>query len=431
MLMSTEAVETALTKIASPAEFQRSGHQAIFEAIRHLYDHGIPVDQVSVADRLEATDGLERIGGKDYLIDVGMAVPTPAHAAHYAEIVSRTALLRQLIDAGTAIVELGFDAPDDASEAIEQAERLLFDVTGRRISGAFQPLLPLLEEGFLRLEELAERQEHVTGVATGFHKLDSLLSGFQKGNLIIIGARPSVGKTALALNMAVNAALLGNPVAIFSLEMSSDELVQRVICSEGRINLQHLRTGHLKDTDWTSINSALSRLSKCDIQVDDTPATTILEIRTKARRLLKDRPGGMIIVDYLQLMQPTTRRVENRQAEVAEISRGLKILAKELEVPIVCLSQLSRGVESRGGRPRLSDLRESGAIEQDADVVIFIHRDVYGRSEDDDGGEDRKYPPLGEAELIVAKNRNGPTDTVHVAYIPENTKFVDLARDPR
>lgn len=426
MFLSMEAVETALTK-AQADDFYRPAHKRIYEAIQHLYSRNIPVDQISVADRLEAAGHLDAVGGKDYLLDIGMAAPTAAHAFHYAEIVARTSMLRQLVGAGTRIVDLGFDAPDDPVAIVEQAERLVFEVTGQRISGTFRPIKELLTEGFERLEELSVDQRHITGVPTGFLDLDKHLAGLQRGNLVIIAARPSVGKTALALNMAVGAAREGYPVAMFSLEMSSEEMVQRIICSEARIDLQRLRTGYLKDTDWHLINQAIGRLSKCEIHVDDTPSTSILEIKAKARRLFKDKKQGLIIIDYLQLMQPPSRRSENRQTEVAEISRGLKILAKELHIPIVTLSQLSRAVEARGGRPRLSDLRESGAIEQDADVVIFIHRDIYNQREGDD---DRDYPPRGEAELIVAKNRNGPTDTIRVVYHPEYTKFGDLARRP-
>ncbi len=426
MFASVEAIETALTKV-HPEDFYMPAHQRIYGAVQHLYSRNLPVDQISVADRLEASGQLGAAGGKDYLLDLGLAASATSHAFHYAEIVSRTSMLRQLVGAGNRIADLGFDAPDDSGEIVEEAERIVFEVTGRRIAGVFRPIRELLTEGFERLEELSISQKHVTGVPTGFADMDRHLAGLQRGNLVILAARPSVGKTALALNMAVGAAREGCPVAMFSLEMSSDEMVQRIICSEARINLQGLRTGHLKDTDWHLINQAIGRLSQCEIYVDDTPATSILEIKAKARRLFKGRQDGLIIIDYLQLMQSATRRSENRQTEVAEISRGLKILAKELQVPVVTLSQLSRAVESRGGRPRLSDLRESGAIEQDADVVIFIHRDIYNQREGDD---DRDYPPRGEAELIVAKNRNGPTTTIPVVYHPEFTKFGDLARRP-
>lgn len=423
MFLSRDAVEIALS-LVSAEDFYRPAHTKIYKAIEHLYNGNIPVDQVSVADRLESTGELNQVGGKPYLLDITQAVPTSANASRYAEIVARNAMLRSLIGAATQIVHMGYEAPDDLREIAEEAERLIFQVTKKRISGNFRAMDELLEVSFKQLEELFERQEHITGVPTGFKDLDKLLAGLHRSDLIILAARPSVGKTALALNIAVNAAKAGTTVALFSLEMSSEQLIQRVLCSEARINSQDVRTGHIKDPDWGNIHRAMGQLATLDFYVDDSPAVSILEVRAKARRLLRDKTDGLIIVDYLQLMQPQNRRSENRQTEIAEISRGLKILAKELRVPVIALSQLSRAVEQRAGkRPQLSDLRESGAIEQDADVVIFIDRNTDPRGVDEDEAD---RPPRGVAEIIVAKHRNGPTGSVRLVFNERYTKFIDF-----
>ena len=422
MFLSSEAVEVGIAAVGR-TDFYRPSHQKIFEAIEHLYGRAVPIDQLSVADRLEATNVLDQVGGKAYLLDVTAVVPTAANAARYAEIVKRTSMLRDLIAAANHIVALGYEAPDDMQEVVEEAERTLFEVTNKRVSSNFHGMEELLQVSFKQLEELFERQEHISGVPTGFEDLDKLLAGMHRGDLLILAARPAVGKTAFALNIAVNAAKASSPVALFSLEMSAEQLIQRVLCSEARINSQDVRTGRIKDADWSSIHRAMGQLANLEFFVDDTPSISILEVRAKARRQLRDKPNGLIIVDYLQLMQPQNRRSENRQTEIAEISRGLKILAKELNVPVLALSQLSRAVEQRAGkRPQLSDLRESGAIEQDADVVMFIDRNTDPRGEDDEG--DR--PQKGMAEIIVAKHRNGPTGSVPLVFNERYTKFVSF-----
>ena len=405
-------------------DFYRPAHARIFAAMEHLYERGLPVDHVSVADRLEAVDELEQSGGKPYLLDITQVVPTAANALRYAQIVKRTSMLRQLITAATQIVTIGFEAPDDIDQVIEDAERLIYDVTSRRVESNFKRIDDLLQVGFHQLEELFERKEHVTGVPTGFKDLDKLLAGLHAGDLCILAARPSVGKTALALNMAINAAKRDTSVALFSLEMSAEQLVQRLLCAEARINLQDVRTGYVKEQDWGSIHQAMGRLAELDFWVDDTPSISIFEVRTKARRQLKGKQRGLVVVDYLQLMQPPSRRSDaNRTVEIGEISRGLKILAKELGVPVLALSQLSRAVEQRAGkRPQLSDLRESGSIEQDADVVMFIDRNTDPYAEDQDG-----RPAKGTAELIVAKHRNGPTGSVPLVFIDRYAKFTELA----
>jgi replicative DNA helicase len=380
---------------------------------------------VSIADRLTASGELEAAGGKPYLLDITQVVPTAANASRYAQIVKRTSMLRQLIGAATQIVTMGFEAPDDLDGIIEDSERLIFEVTNKRVESAFRPMSDLLQVGFHQLEELFEQKKHVTGVPTGFKDLDRILAGLHAGDLVILAARPSVGKTALALNIAVNAAKQDTAVALFSLEMSAEQLVQRVLCSEARINLQDVRTGYIKEQDWSSIHQAMGRLAERDFNVDDTPAISIFEVRTKARRQLRGKPRGLVIVDYLQLMQPPTRRSDaNRTVEIGEISRGLKILAKELGCPVLALSQLSRAVEQRKGkRPMLSDLRESGSIEQDADVVLFIDRETDHFSDDQEG-----RPAKGVAEIIIAKHRNGPTGSIPLVFNERYTKFVEPAK---
>ncbi len=420
MLLSPEAVEGTLSMLVS-TDFYRPAHARIFTAMSELQNRSVPVDHLSVADRLETSGQLEAAGGRAYLLDLSGAVPTTANWPRYAEIVQRTSMLRQLIGAATEIVALGYDAPDDMGRVVEDAERLIFQVTNRRVTSNFREINELLMLSFKQLEELYESKRPITGVPTGFRDIDRTLAGLHPGDLIILAARPSVGKTALALNVAVNAAKDGAAAAVFSLEMSSEQLVQRVLCSEARINLQDVRTGRLKDEDWHGVHVAMGRLAGLDFWVDDTPAISILEVRAKARRQLKDKPRGLIIVDYLQLMQPQGRRSENRQVEIAEISRGLKILAKELKVPVLALSQLSRAVEQRTGkRPQLSDLRESGAIEQDADVVMFIDRVTDPTSQGEEG-----RPAPGMAEVIIAKHRNGPLGKADLVFMERITKFSD------
>ncbi|MDO8963600.1 MAG: replicative DNA helicase [Coriobacteriia bacterium] len=427
MLLSTDATATGLEKIRDE-DFYRPAHQRIHLAIGHLFSRGEACDVVTIAARLEATGELEQVGGKAYLLDIVNTVPLAGNVVQYADIVKRMSMLRRLITAATHIAAIGYEAPDDIDEVIENAEREIFAVTNERVETTFRPIDDLLAEGWKKLEELYERQEHLTGVTTGWPDLDKVLAGLHRGDLIIVAARPAVGKTAFALNLAVNAAQEGARVGVFSLEMAAEQLVMRILASESRIDGQKMRTGRLSDADWPPLMAALGRLDSCDLHVDDTPALSIMELRAKARRMFRGGKDGLIIVDYLQLMQPGQRRSENRQVEIAEISRGLKILAKELSVPVIALSQLSRAVEQRSDkRPMLSDLRESGAIEQDADVVMFIHRDTYKR-DDPAAEEDRdkgRVPPRGLAEIIIAKHRNGPTDTVSLIYHEPFMRFVN------
>jgi replicative DNA helicase len=426
MLLSGDATAVGLSRVKT-VDFYRQAHQRIFDAVAALFNRGEPCDVVTLAARLESTGELEQVGGKPYLLEVVDSVPLAANVGQYADIVKRMSLLRRLIIAATQIAALGYEAPDDIDDVIEQAEKQVFDVTNERVETAFRGIDELLTDGWKKLEELYERQEHLTGISTGWADLDKVLAGLHRGDLIVLAARPSVGKTAFALNLAVSAAKAGVPVGLFSLEMSSEQLVMRILASESRVDGQKLRTGRLSDADWKPLMDAMGRLDSCDLRVDDTPALSIMELRAKARRMFRGKKSGLVIVDYLQLMQPQQRRSENRQVEIAEISRGLKILAKELDLPVVALSQLSRAVEQRADkRPMLSDLRESGAIEQDADVVMFIHRDTQKR---DDGAyeEERggRVPPKGVAEIIVAKHRNGPTDTVQLVYLENYMRFVN------
>jgi replicative DNA helicase len=425
MLLTADATATGLGKVKTE-DFYRPAHQRIFDAMAALFAKGEPCDVVTLAARLESTGELEQVGGKPYLLDVVNTVPLAGNVAQYAGIVKRMSMLRRLIVAATHIAALGYEAPDDIDEVVEEAEKQIFDVTNERVESTFRPIEELMADGWKKLEELYERQEHLTGVPTGWHEMDKLLAGLHRGDLIVVAARPSVGKTAFALNLAVNAAKAGHPVGVFSLEMSAEQLVMRILSSESKVDGQKLRTGRLSDSDWPLIMNAMGRLDACDLQVDDTAALSIMELRAKARRMFrgKNEKPGLLIVDYLQLMQPQRSRSENRQVEIAEISRGLKILAKELDIPVVALSQLSRAVEQRADkRPMLSDLRESGAIEQDSDVVMFIHRDTYKRDEGDDAAKGH-VPPKGIAEIIVAKHRNGPTDTVQLIYHEPFMRFV-------
>ncbi len=424
MFLSADAVETCVP-LVEPTDFYRPPHQRIFGAIVHLHGRGEAVDQITVAARLEATGELELAGGKPYLLDITGAVPTAANAEYYAGIVKRTSMLRQLIDAATRIQAISYAGPDDIDEVVAESEKLVFQVTNKRVSSNFQAIDTLMEEVFKEIELLYERKARITGVPTGYPDLDEILAGLHRGDLVILAARPAVGKTAFALNMAVNAAKAGHPTLVFSLEMSSAQLGQRILCAEARVDSQNLRTGHLSDGDWPAITQALGRLGSIPLSVDDTPSISIFEVRAKARRFLRDKPDGLIVLDYLQLMQSYGRRAENRQVEIAEISRGLKILAKELDVPVVALSQLSRAVEQRTSkRPQLSDLRESGAIEQDADVVMFIDRNTDPAAEPESGRLGK-----GEAEIIVAKHRNGPTGSCKLAYLERFTRFVPLAKN--
>ncbi|BAK43366.1 replicative DNA helicase [Eggerthella sp. YY7918] len=426
-LLNPEAVEEVAPKLVKE-NFYRAAHQRIYESMLDLYVRHIPIDHISLADNLKASGQLEAVGGKAYLVELADNTFALTNWQNHVEIVKRTSILRDLVRASAEINALAYDAPDDLSVVVEESEKILFNVTEKRVSSEFMKMDALLTEAFDEITKLAEQKNSMAGVPTGFKDVDDLFHGFRGGDLIILAARPGVGKTSFALNLATNSAKAGTTVAFLSLEMSAAQLVQRVLCSEARVNLSRLRAGQLQESDWGAIADASNTLSKLDMYIDDTPSLSILELRAKARRELRAANKGLIIVDYLQLMQPPqTRRDGNRAVEVGEISRGLKVLAKEMDMPVIALSQLSRQVEMRGKkRPMLSDLRESGSIEQDADIVMFIDRSM-----DEMEAESEGRPDLNTAELIVAKHRNGPTRDITLAFNPEYTRFMDFIDDSR
>src|ERR1700760_660155 len=404
----------------SAADFYRESHGHIFRAILSLYAKGEPVDAITVVDELGKTGTLESAGGSERIHELAALVPAASNASHYARIVSEMATLRGLIRAGNDIARLGFDRPGETVELVDRAESIVFDLSQQRVSTEFAHIDELLKESFETITKLYEAGSDITGTASGFRDLDRLTSGFQPGNLIIIAARPSMGKSALAMCMAANVAVRHEtPVALFTLEMSKAEVTQRLMCAEGKVESQRLRTGKLATDDWPRLTAACDKLMKAPIYVDDTGSITMMELRSKARRLKSREPKlGMIIVDYLQLMTSGSNP-ENRVQEVSQISRQLKVLARDLEVPILALSQLSRAVEQRHDkRPILSDLRESGSLEQDADLVAFIYRDEYYNDDSQD---------QGLAEVILAKHRNGPTGSVKLSFLQRYAKFADLA----
>jgi replicative DNA helicase len=422
MMLSTGAI-AAVSEVLSGdgREFYRESHAKVYRAALALYAKGEPVDAITLVDQLDERGELEDAGGKVRVHELAALVPASANAGHYAQIVKESATLRGLIRAGGEIARLGWERPGEATELVDRAEQILFDLSQEKASSEFSHIEVLLKESFERITQLYESGADVTGVPSGFRDLDRITSGFQEGNLIVMAARPSMGKSALGLGVALNLAVRRNvPVALFTLEMSKSEVTQRLMCSEAKVESQRLRSGKLSADDWPRLTAACDKLAKAPIYVDDTGSITMMEIRSKARRLKSRHPDlGLIIVDYLQLMTSGTT-VENRVQEVSQISRSLKVLARDLDVPIIALSQLSRAVEQRHDkRPILSDLRESGSIEQDADIVMFIYRDEYYNGEESE--------QQGLAEVIVAKHRNGPTDTVKLSFLKRYAKFSDLA----
>ena len=404
-----------------PVDFYRAQHSDVYEAMLALHGQREPIDLVTLGDELRRRDKLDAIGGPAYLTSLMNVVPTAVHAEHYGRIVERKAVLRNLIGAAGKIAAVGYEEANDAEVAIDRAESILFEISQRRTDGGFESLSILLGQAYDRLEYLHEHRGQILGVPTGLSQLDALLGGLQPSDLIILAARPSVGKTSMALNIAQHAAVReGKKVAVFSLEMSREQLALRLLSAETGINPRPLQTGFVDETDWSKIAIVMNDMATAPMWIDDSPALSVMELRTKARRLEAEQHGlDLVIVDYLQLMQASTsNRDSNRVQEVSEISRGLKQLARELRVPVVALSQLSRGVEQRGtAEPRLSDLRESGSIEQDSDVVIFLYRD----------GEQN---PEAEVELIkakVAKHRNGPIGEVPLQFRKANTRFYTVA----
>ena len=417
VLIEPNAFSTASERITA-TDFYRTSHQVVFEAMFALFEKGEPIDMVTVTRWLQDADKLDISGGVPYLTNLAQSVPTAANIDYYSRIVEEKALLRRLIETATNIVTTTFSQEDAVAEVLDEAERSILEVSNKQNASAFKPIKDVLIDVYDNIEQLHHAKSDVTGISTGYRDLDRMTSGFQRNDLIIIAARPSMGKTAFALNIAQNVAINSDEnVAIFSLEMGADQLVQRMLCAEGNINSQRLRTGKLEQEDWEKLTLAMGSLSHAGVFIDDSPGIRVSDIRSKCRRLKQEYGLGMIIIDYLQLIQGNANSQENRQQEVSEISRSLKGLARELEVPLIALSQLSRGVESRQDkRPMMSDLRESGSIEQDADIVGFLYRDDY--YEDD--------AENSNIEIILAKQRNGPTGTVELHFAKEYNKFVDL-----
>ncbi|HEU4672308.1 MAG TPA: replicative DNA helicase [Candidatus Limnocylindrales bacterium] len=422
VLIDRDAI-VEVAEFLRPEDFYRQQNGLIYGAMLELFERREPIDIVTVAEALERREELDAIGGRSYLSSLSNETPTAVHAVQYARIVERKAVLRNLISAAGKIAGIGYEDPAEIQEAIDRAETELFSVSERRIHAGFSPLRSLLHEAFDRLDYLHSHRGEISGVRTGFTELDAMTTGLQKSDLIIVAARPSVGKTSLALNIAESAAVRdGKSVGIFSLEMSKEQLVLRLLSSVGDIDSQRLRSGFLEEMDFTRVASAMTSLSEARVYIDDTPNISTMELRTKARRLQAEAGLDLVIVDYLQLMQATTTsRDANRVQEVSEISRGLKALARELSVPVIALSQLSRQPEMRESKePRLSDLRESGAIEQDADLVIFLWREK-------ERGQDDEVSDVEEINLHLAKHRNGPTGRVKLMFRKRQTRFYSAA----
>ncbi len=420
LLLDKEILPDIAVKLKSE-DFYMEQHREIYEAILDLFDDNKPVDLVTVSEQLTKRGTLQKVGDFEYLSNLATAVPTTANAPHYAQIIEDKSLLRKLIQAAVQIQKKGYEATDDALNVLNDAEKYIYDIVQNRNQTGLISISDVLEVTFSRLEELYNHAGEFTGVPSGFTDLDRKTAGFQKSDLILVAARPAMGKTSFALNIAAYAAIQRQiPVALFSLEMSKEQLVTRIISSESLVELERMRSGKLEDEDWKKMAHSLSPMSRAPIYIDDNAGISVMEILSKCRRLKMRRGLGLIVIDYLQLMQGR-KRTENRQQEISEISRSLKIMAKELEVPVIALSQLSRAPEMRTSnhRPILSDLRESGAIEQDADLVMFLYRDDYYN-------EDSEKKNI--SEVIIAKHRNGSIGTVELAWVPQYTKFGNLDR---
>ncbi len=421
MLTDKNAVISAMETLKKD-DFYREDNQTIYEAIVNLYSKGEPVDIITVKSELESMDMFEKIGGLEYLSELPEKVPTTANAEKYIKIVSEKATVRELIKTANEIIELGYDPTENIDDIMEGAEKRIFNVMQGKSKKSYEQIKDVLVESFTKLEELYNRKEHITGVPTGFTELDYRTAGLHNSDLVLIAARPAMGKTAFALNIATNAALKSKvPVVIFSLEMSKEQLVNRILCSESMVDSNKIRTGKLEEDDWGKLAASIGPLSESEIYIDDTPGISVTEIRAKARKLKLEKNIGLVVVDYLQLVQGSSnRRNGSREQEISEISRSLKILAKEIDVPVVALSQLSRAAEQRPDhRPMLSDLRESGAIEQDADIVMFLYRDDYYNKESE---------KKDIAEVIIAKHRGGSTGTIELLWMGNYTKFVNLEK---
>jgi replicative DNA helicase len=426
-LLVSETAVAAVAEQLTPEEFYSETHRVIYAAMMRLYSRGDRIDQITLTNELNSINEFDRVGGRAYIFQLVDSVPTASNAARYAEIVRGKALLRAVIDVGSRITEDAFREPEDVTEALDSAEQLIYGVSNRTLKQHLAPVSQLAPGALEMIQRLYEQEGEVTGVETGFEDLDRLTTGFHKSDLVVLAARPAMGKTAMALNAIWHAAGEKKaPVAIFSLEMSKEQLVQRLISQTTRIPAQALRSGNVKAEDWPKLLRGVAQVSEAPIWIDDTAGVTMMEMRAKVRRLASQlsaqggAPLSLVVVDYLQLMVGQGNRNDNRQQEIAEISRGLKVLARDLDVPVLAIAQLSRAVEARHDkRPMLSDLRDSGAIEQDADMVMFLYRDEYYNPDSDD---------KGIAEVIVGKHRNGPTGKVQLAWLEQYTKFASLAR---
>ena len=419
MFIDREAVAAAMELLSSDS-FYRPDHQLIFESAMELYSAGKPIDIITVKSRLEEKGVFEQVGGIAYMAQIASAVGSSVNARHYAQIVEQKAVLRRLIKTTTEISQECYDGKTNLNTIMENAEKGIFDIMNGRTSGEMSHIRDVTVSAFEKIEDIYKNKGKLTGVPTGFVDFDAKTAGLQRSDLVLLAARPSMGKTAFALNIAQNAAIRHNvPVAIFSLEMSKEQLVNRMLCSEAMIDAQKMRTGELMDEDWPKLIQAMGPLSQADIYIDDTPGVTPMDIRSKCRKMKLEKGLGLILIDYLQLMSGDGK-IESRQQEISAISRSLKAIAREMDAPVIALSQLSRACEQRSDhRPMLSDLRESGAIEQDADVVAFLYRDEYYFPETE---------AKNQAELIIAKQRNGPTGTVNLAWLGQYTKFGNLLK---
>lgn len=437
VFLKSDALVEAMEYL-EPEDFYQRRHQLIFAAMVDLNDKDEAIDIVTIQDNLTSKNQMDDIGGVSYIVELAGSVPTAANVQYYAKIVEEKSMIRRLIATATSIATKGLSQDDDVATLLDNAEREIMSVSEKRNSSGFQAIADVLKSTFTNIEKLAKEGDTITGLSTGYPELDKMTAGLHPDELIILAARPAVGKTAFALNIAQNVATkTDETVAIFSLEMSAESLVSRMLCAEGSINANHLRTGQLDESEWSNLIVAMNSLSKANIFIDDTAGSKMAEIRAKCRRLAKEKDGlGLIVVDYLQLIEGSGR--ESRQQEVSEISRQMKKLAKELSVPVIALSQLSRGVEQRQDkRPVLSDIRESGSIEQDADIVAFLYRDDYyerDTDEDEDGNlpdpRDEDDQNVGEVEVIIEKNRGGERGTVKLLFVKSYNKFSSLAYRP-
>ena len=420
MLTDKDAVISAI-EVLKEEDFYRTDNRAIYEAILNLYNRAEPIDIITVKAELESMGKFEQVGGLTYLVSLPDKVPTTANAMKYIKIVEEKSTLRSLIKTANEIIELGYDPTEDVEDIMESAEKKIFNIMQNKDKKGYAPIQDILVESFNQLEELYNRKQHITGVPSGFIELDYKTAGFHGSDLVLIAARPAMGKSAFALNIATNAAVRANvPVVIFSLEMSKEQMVNRILCSEAMVDSNKVRTGKLEEDDWTKLAGSIGPLSDSEIYIDDTPGISVSEIRAKCRKLKIEKDIGLVVIDYLQLIQGSNKRNGSREQEISEISRSLKILAKEINVPVIALSQLSRAVEQRPDhRPMLSDLRESGAIEQDADIVMFLYRDDYYNKESE---------KKDIAEVIIAKHRGGSLGTVELLWLGSYTKFVNLEK---